>query len=173
MKIRPALIHDANEIQRIYKPYVDGSAVSFEAAVPSLGEIQSRIRDYSRWGWFVAEAGPVGLAGYAYACGHRTREAYQWACEVSVYVDSEFHRQGVARALYLRLFEELKSRGYVNAYAGITLPNEKSVRFHEAMGFRLIGVYPKIGYKAGAWRDVGWWGLVLNEYKDAPERPNL
>jgi phosphinothricin acetyltransferase len=116
----------------------------------------------------VAEGGDGRIGGYAYACKHRTREAYQWCCEVSVYVAPEFLRKGLGKTLYLSLFERLRERGYVNAYAGITLPNPQSVGFHEALGFTLIGRYPKIGYKLGEWRDVGWWGLTLQPHPKTP-----
>jgi phosphinothricin acetyltransferase len=168
MKIRDARTSDAPEILEIYRPHIEKSAVSFELTVPSIREIESRIGEYSKLGWLVAEGGDGRIGGYAYACKHRTREAYQWCCEVSVYVAPEFLRKGLGKTLYLSLFERLRERGYVNAYAGITLPNPQSVGFHEALGFTLIGRYPKIGYKLGEWRDVGWWGLTLQPHPKTP-----
>jgi phosphinothricin acetyltransferase len=91
--------------------------------------------------------------------------------DVSVYVHGEAHRTGVGRALYASLFAALELQGFYNAYAGATLPNPPSVGLHEAMGFRLVGVYQGTGYKMGAWHDVGWWHLPLRERVPDPAPP--
>jgi phosphinothricin acetyltransferase len=83
--------------------------------------------------------------------------------DVSAYVREDVHRTGVGRALYASLIAVLDLQGFYNAYAGIALPNEPSVGLHEAMGFRLVGMYRRVGYKLGAWHDVGWWGLDIRE----------
>jgi phosphinothricin acetyltransferase len=61
--------------------------------------------------------------------------------------------------------------GYVNAYAGITLPNPKSVGLHEALGFTPVGIYRNVGFKLGRWHDVGWWHLLLQSPPAAPVPP--
>ena len=71
------------------------------------------------------------------------------------------HRRGIARALYLALFDVLADAGYCNAYAAITLPNPASVAFHERLGFSAIGVFRHVGWKFGAWHDVGWYQREL------------
>jgi phosphinothricin acetyltransferase len=91
--------------------------------------------------------------------------------DVSVYVHGEAHRTGVGRALYTSLFAALELQGFYNAYAGATLPNPASVGLHEAMGFRLVGVYQGTGYKMGAWHDVGWWHLPLRQRVADPAPP--
>ena len=98
------------------------------------------------------------------------RIAYQWSTEVSVYVDPARHRGGLGRALYTALFRVLVLQGYANTYAGVTLPNAASVGLHEALGFKPVGVYRRIGWKLGAWRDVGWWQRELAGADDAPPR---
>ncbi|WP_435177238.1 GNAT family N-acetyltransferase [Halorussus sp. AFM4] len=108
------------------------------------------------------------IAGYAYAGRHRKRDGYRWSVDVSVYVAERHRRKGVARGLYQSLFEVLRLQGFHNAYAGIALPNEASVGLHESLGFEPVGVYESVGYKRGAWRDVGWWQLAL---RDRSERP--
>jgi phosphinothricin acetyltransferase len=90
---------------------------------------------------------------------------------VSVYVDAAHRRSGAGRALYDALLELLRLQGIHSACAGITLPNEASVGLHEALGFALVGVYRNIGWKAGAWRDVGWWQLELQPPEGAPAEP--
>jgi phosphinothricin acetyltransferase len=80
-------------------------------------------------------------------------------------------RRGIGSALYRRLLALLRVQGYVNAFAGIAQPNAASVALHEAMGFRLIGIHRNVGYKLGAWRDVGWWQLALYEPPRRPVEP--
>jgi phosphinothricin acetyltransferase len=82
-----------------------------------------------------------------------------------------FRGQGRGRALYAELFERLRRQGIFKAYAGILVPNPASQAFHESMGFTLVGIYKKIGYKLGAWRDVGWWQLALRPEIDFPPEP--
>ncbi|MCB9846661.1 MAG: N-acetyltransferase [Phycisphaeraceae bacterium] len=119
-----------------------------------------------RYPWLIAEesgeAGPEFL-GYAKASPWKTREAYAWTVEVGVYVVPAAHGRGVGRALYTRLFDDLRSRGYRTILAGITVPNEASVRLHEAMGMRHVGTFPRVGFKFGAWRDVGYWAMNFGE----------
>ncbi len=170
-RIRLATSADVAAILAIYAPIVRETAISFEVEVPTAAEMQQRIEVTMRTlPWLVAEAGGE-VRGYAYASKHRERAAYQWSVDVSVYVAPEARRIGIARALYEPLLGILEDLGYSSAFAGIALPNEASVRFHESMGFRPIGVYRKVGYKQGAWHDVGWWQRELRDYGLAPEPP--
>jgi phosphinothricin acetyltransferase len=120
--------------------------------------------------WLVSERDGA-LVGYAYGSVHRTRAAYRWSVDVSVYVDRSVHRAGIGRALYAELLETLTRLGYYNAFAGITLPNAASVGLHEAMGFRPVGIYRNVGHKFGRWHDVGWWQLPLREPSPDPAEP--
>ena len=134
--------------------------ISFELDPPDDAEMARRIADYgSSHGWLVAEVDGV-LAGYAYGSPHRTRAAYASSCDVAVYVDPAFARRGLGRALYAALIERLAGK-YHAAYAGIALPNDASIGLHEAMGFTSVGIYREVGWKLGAWRDVGWWQRLL------------
>ncbi|MHC5210903.1 MAG: arsinothricin resistance N-acetyltransferase ArsN1 family B [Planctomycetota bacterium] len=169
--IRCATEADGDALAAIYAPIVRESTTSFEVQPPDGAAMGARvITTQERWPWLVRED-DGHVTGYAYATGHRGREAYQWCVEVSVYVAESGRRKGTARALYGALFELLREQGYVNAYAGITLPNAPSVGVHEALGFRKVGVYPRIGFKCGAWHDVGWWELVLHEPEEPPRPP--
>ena len=169
--IRLAGDGDAAAVAAIYGPFVDGNATSFEAEPPSADEMRRRIGETTEmYPWLVCDSGGV-IAGYAYASWHRTRLAYRWSVETSVYVDPNFRRCGVARGLYTSLFAILAAQGYVNAYAGITLPNEASVGFHEALGFSPVGVYHRIGWKRGAWHDVMWLERAVQENLAPPDSP--
>lgn len=171
LEYRLATVDDAPAIAAIYAPYVRDTIVSFETAAPDAVEIAARIeRIGGQYPWLAASA-DGRLVGYAYACENRSRLAYRWSVDVAVYLDPAAQRQGVGSALYRKLFALLRAQGYVNAFAGIALPNAASVKLHEAMGFRLIGIYRNVGYKLGAWRDVGWWQLALSEPPQAPCEP--
>lgn len=162
--IRLAREGDAAALQAIYRPYVEDSAVSFELMVPSIEELVTRVsRIQSAWEWLVAEQAGRCI-GYAYASTHRERAAYRWCVEVSAYVHADFHRQGVACALYEQLFEDISTKGYCNAYAVITLPNEASIALHHRFGFEPIGVFKSVGRKFGRWHDVLWMHRRLRDH---------
>jgi L-amino acid N-acyltransferase YncA len=170
MLIRPAdPARDAGACAEIYAPFVRDSAVSFEEQAPDAAEFARRIeRTSSGYPWLVAEDPDGIVAGYAYGSAHRERAAYRWAVDVAVYVSASHRRRGVGRALYEELFERLAAQGFHVACAGIALPNDASVALHEALRFQPVGVYRRIGWKAGAWRDVGWWQRELLPTGDGP-----
>jgi L-amino acid N-acyltransferase YncA len=169
--LRMASPADADSVLAIYAPIVRETVISFETEPPASAEMRTRIESGAAlWPWLVCE-GAGELLGYAYAGTHRTRAAYRWCVETSVYVAAGARRGGVARALYRALFEILTAQGYCNAYAGITLPNAPSVALHEAVGFVRVGVYARVGYKFGAWHDVGWWARELRAHAPDPPGP--
>jgi len=169
--IRLAQPSDAAAILDIYAPYIRDTSITFETEVPSITEFGNRIKYYlEAWPWLVYEENGV-IGGYAYASRYRERLAYQWGVECSVYIHDDFQRKGIASALYKKLFTILKAQGFTTAYAVINLPNDPSVALHESMGFRYFATYEKVGYKMGKWKNVGWWQLQLNEYKNEPEPP--
>jgi L-amino acid N-acyltransferase YncA len=161
--LRSAVEADAPALLAIYRPFVESTAVSFETVTPTVAEFAVRItKVLAGWQWLVAERDGQCI-GYAYGSTHRERPAYRWSVEVTVYVHQDCHRQGVARALYRRLFEELAQRGFCNAFAGTTLPNAASVALHKGLGFEPIGTFKRVGRKFGEWHDVAWFQRVLRE----------
>jgi L-amino acid N-acyltransferase YncA len=169
--LRIARPEDAAGVLAIYAPIVQASAITFELEVPSEAAMQQRIAaTLARWPWLIGERDGE-VVGYAYATSHRERAAYQWCVEVSVYIQEHARRTGLAGRLYGALFPLLAKQGFVNAYAGITLPNAPSVALHEGLGFRKLGVYPRIGFKLGAWHDVGWWERLLQPLPAEPRAP--
>ncbi len=171
ISMRVATPNDADQVLEIYAPFCAATPVSFETDVPTVEEMRRRIvTTLEFFPWLIAEeAGSV--LGYAYASRHRERAAYRWAADVSVYVREDTRGKGVGRALYTSLFAILRLQGIYNILAGISLPNAASVALHEAMGLRLLGVYTAIGYKCGAWHDVGWWQHALRPHAGPPEDP--
>lgn len=169
--LRPVRSEDAAALLKIYAPYVEQTVISFETAIPSLADFGSRIvKITDRLPWLVAET-PAGIAGYAYATPHSERAAYQWSVDVSVYLAQNCRGKGIGRKLYQTLLPILTELGYFNAYAGIALPNPASVGLHQALGFEPVGVYRQVGYKFGAWHDVGWWQLALQPHQPEPDPP--
>jgi L-amino acid N-acyltransferase YncA len=171
--VRIARPEDAPAIQAIYAPYVAETAISFELEPPSVEDVAGRMkRAGSAFPWLVFEQRGQVL-GYAYASAHRERAAYGWSADSTVYVARGAHRRGIGRALYGRLISILGLQGFHCLFGGITLPNAGSVALHEACGFRHVGVYREVGFKLGAWHDVGWWGLHLNRPPGEPVPPRL
>jgi L-amino acid N-acyltransferase YncA len=171
--VRTASEGDAAACASIYAPYVTDTVISFETVPPSVAEMAERIAAAQRThAWLVlddADAG--GVVGYAYGGPYKSRAAYRWACEVSVYVERGRHRGGGGRLLYAALFERLAARGFRTALAGMALPNDASAGLHRALGFEPVGVYRRIGWKHGAWHDVAWMQRPLASADDPPPEP--
>jgi len=166
--IRMATPGDAGPVAEIYGPVVARTPISFEVDPPAAAEMERRIRAVLGFApWIVCEE-DGRVAGYAYASRHHERAAYRWSVDVSVYVREGSRRSGVGRALYGSLLPLLRLQGFCAAHAGITLPNEASVRIHESLGFRPVAVFPRVGFKQGAWHDVGYWQLELRERRGPP-----
>ncbi|ETA90856.1 GCN5 family acetyltransferase [Mycobacterium avium 10-5560] len=171
MTLRMATSDDAAAVAAVYLPYVRDTAISFETQQPSVEEMRSRLTTtLATLPWLVITDGPR-VKGYAYASPHRAREAYRWSVDVSLYLDASIHRQGQGRRLYTALLNLLGAQGYINAYAAITLPNAASVGLHEALAFRRVGVFPRVGFKQQRWWDVGWWHRRLADPPAVPEEP--
>lgn len=172
MKIRAARPADAAAIAAIYAPYVTGSVVSFETEAPDTAEIARRMAgDAEQYPWLVACNEDDALLGYAYATAFRTRPAYRFTVETTVYVADDAQRRGVGSALYRTLLPVLEVQGYAQAIAAITLPNHASVMLHERFGFHQVGVYEKVGFKFREWRSVGLWQRALCPLSTRPGEP--
>jgi phosphinothricin acetyltransferase len=167
-EVRDAVAADAAACAAIYAPYVRETAISFETEAPDADEVARRIADAQReHAWLVlCEDGRV--VGYAYGGPYKTRAAYRWSCEVSVYLEPGLRRTGGGRALYAALLDRLAARGLRMATAGMTLPNDASVGLHRALGFEPVGTWRRIGFKHGAWHDVLWMQRPLGPRDDAP-----
>ncbi len=167
--LRLARAEDAEYMLDIYATSIINSVISFEMMVPSVQDFGQRIENTLKTYPWIVLAINDRILGYAYAGPHRAREAYQWSVETTVYVAEEARRTGVARSLYVALLTILRLQGFCCAFAGITLPNPPSVGFHEHLGFKRLGVYEKVGYKMGAWHDVGWWSYALHDVEEPPK----
>jgi L-amino acid N-acyltransferase YncA len=166
--VRDAGPHDAEACAAIYAPYVTDSTTSFESEPPSAAEMAQRIATSQQsHAWFVLEV-DQRVVGFAYGGQFRTRAAYRWSCEVSVYLELGRRRSGAGRALYDALLARLTERGFATAFAGMTLPNDASEGLHRAMGFEPIGTFRQVGWKHGRWHDVAWVQRPLRTSADPP-----
>ena len=173
--IRAATPADAGAIAAIYAPYVLSGTVSFETEAPDARAIRNRMASSDGlYPWLVATTGPDegdGVLAYAYATKFRDRPAYRYAVETSVYVSGAAQGQGTGRLLYEALIDTLRAQGFVQALGIIALPNDASIKLHEAVGFRRAGVLREVGFKHNRWVDIGFWQCELNEAAVPPEEP--
>lgn len=175
MRIQPVKVEDAKELLSIYAPYVQNTAISFEYDVPSLDEFRDRIkRISSRYPYIKAMEDNV-ILGYAYATTFKSRQAYDWSVEVTVYVRQTERRKGIGRSLYEALEEALVRMGILNMNACIAVPKEAdvhltmdSIYFHEKMGFQPVGTFHDSGYKFNTWYDMIWMEKMIGEHTDKP-----
>jgi L-amino acid N-acyltransferase YncA len=174
MKVRAATEGDAAACAAIYAPYVTDTAITFEFEPTTTGQMAERIAAAERThAWLVLEdlEDDGGVVGFAYAGPFKSRPAYRWACETSIYLEIGRRRTGGGRALYEALFRRLAERGYRTAIAGMALPNEASEGLHRALGFEPVGTYRRIGWKHGRWHDATWMQRTLAEATDPPVEP--
>ena len=170
--IRLATTGDAPAIASIYAPYCESTVISFEETAPSAEEMARRIAAIGAMRpWIVLADNDGEVIGYAYASAHHERAAYRWSVSTAIYISRNHHRRGAGRTLYSTLFGLLRALGYRQATAGITLPNAASVGLHAAFGFAPVGVYRHIGYKMGAWHDVGWYQVEIQPGSERPADP--
>lgn len=171
MIIRDATAADAEACAAIYAPYVTETCISFELDPPDEVEMARRIASSQRMhGWLVAEQ-DGRVIGYAYGSTHSARAAYRFTADVSVYLDLDTRGSGTGRLLYDELLALLADRGIRMVCAGVTLPNERSERFHRSTGFEPVGIYRKIGWKFGAWHDVLWLQKEIGDQSDPRVEP--
>lgn len=162
---------DAEEVLTIYAYYVKNTAITFETELPSVEEFTKRISEVSKnYPWLVAlQDGKI--VAYAFAKMHRPTGAYLWSPEVTIYVANDFQGKGIGKSLYEALFAILKLQGFHSVFAGIVLPNLKSIALHQSLGFEEIGVFKNIGFKLGKWHSSQWMQKSLGQDQQVPSNP--
>jgi phosphinothricin acetyltransferase len=171
--VRPASARDAGACLAIYRPYVQNTAISWEIDVPTADEMAARIGGLrATHDWLVLERDDQ-IIGFAYGQPLKRLAAFQWSAETGIYVDVHHHRAGGGRELYTQLLRRLTERGYRQAFAGITQPNEASNGFHRSFGFKDAGLYRRVAWKHDSWHDVAWMQLDLlgTADQDGPPGP--
>ena len=177
---RTAAPADAKALLAIYTPYVEQTAITFEYDVPTLEEFKSRIQTtLQKFPYIIAEEDSK-ILGYAYASPFKERAAYGWSVETSIYVKQDERQKGIGRILYDRLEEILKKQGILNVNACIGYPQiedeyltQDSVRFHEKLGYSMVGTFHKCGYKFGRWYDMVWMEKFIGEHDTSGNQPEV
>ncbi len=180
LRVRTAEPDDAQEVLDIYRHYVENTAVTFECIAPTLDEMRGRIeKALERYPYLVAER-DGRIVGFASAGPFKTRHAYDWSVETTVYVSAAERGAGVGAALYEALEEALQQMGVLNLYACVACPDvedeyltDASFRFHERRGFSKIGEFRHCGNKFGRWYSMTWMGKTIGSHEPdpAPIRP--
>ena len=174
--IRMAEASDARELLEIYGPYVENTAISFEYEVPSVEEFSHRIEKTLKfYTYLVAETEGI-IVGYAYVSPFKEREAYAWAVETTIYIREGWKGRGCGKQLYLVLEEMLKKQNIQNLNACIAYTDEEdehltnaSMKFHQHMGYQLVGTFHKCGYKFEKWYDMIWMEKMIGEHPLKPD----
>lgn len=174
MKIENVKVEDAVELLKIYAPYVEETAISFEYEVPSPEEFSERIRNISsKYPYIKAVDEKGNILAYAYASAFKGRAAYDWSVETTIYVKKENRQAGIGRQLYRELEKLLKEMGILNMNACIAMPKgsdphltDASVRFHKKLGFQLVGTFHNSGYKFNTWYDMVWMEKMIGSHNE-------
>ena len=169
--IRIACEADVPAILSIYAPYVRETTVTFEYEVPTQEEFLNRFRTITRdFPWLVWEE-EGQILGYAYACRPFERAAYAWCAEPSIYLKPEARGRGIGRQLYQALEELLKIQGYRVLLALITGENIGSLKFHEKLGYEVVGELKESGYKFQRWLSVFWMEKIMGIVQNPSDFP--
>lgn len=161
MLIRPTQPADFPPLAALTNIYIRETSIHFGYDEVTPDELRAHWeKQHTIYPWLTAEIDGQ-FAGYAKAGVWRERAAYSKTVETGIYVTTQHQRRGIARALYLELFRELRERKFHAVVAGITLPNDPSVKLHESVGMTFAGRYPQVGWKFNQWHDVGFWHMLL------------
>ena len=173
--IRMASKSDAEEILKIYVPYITDTAITFEYEVPSVAEFANRIENTLKRYPYIVALEKERIIGYAYASAFKERAAYDWAVETTVYLQQDCRGKGIGKMLYIALEEILKRQNIINLNACIAFTSVKddhldnaSTAFHQHLGFSKVAHFTKCGYKFGTWYDMIWMEKMLSEHPTTP-----
>jgi phosphinothricin acetyltransferase len=173
--IRVATPEDAEQILKIYAPYVEKTAITFEYDVPSLLEFRGRMeRTLPRHPYIVAVNGQ-NILGYAYTGDFVGRSAYDWSVETTIYLQEDKQKIGLGKLLYQALEKISKAQNVINLNACIGYPETEdeyltgnSAEFHAHLGYSMVGKFHKCGYKFGRWYHMIWMEKMIGEHPDIP-----
>lgn len=161
--IRDCNLSDAESICKLYNYYIKNTTITFEETPLTPGDIKERIKIVTqKYPWLVYEDNEK-VIGYAYAGEFKSRCAYRFTVESSVYLDNSKHKKGIGTELYTELIKQLKQQKIHSAIGVISIPNETSIKLHEKIGFTKIGTLKEVGYKFNKWIDVEYWQLKLSD----------
>ncbi len=160
MNIRKVDLSDSAQIAEIYNYYILNTHHTFETEPLSAEEMKERIVENSENYPFLVAEFEGELQGYVYATQFKLRQAYKHSAEVSIYVRNQAKQIGIGSELYKKLLEELAETDVDAIMAGISLPNEASIKLHEKFKMEKVAHFREVGYKFDKWIDVGYWELI-------------
>lgn len=173
--VRNATMDDAERILEIYDYYVKNTAITFEYDTPSLKEFKERMKRTMQQYPYLVILKDGNIEGYAYAGAFIGRAAYDWSCEMTVYLDHNAKKCGMGRIIYEALEKALHDMGIINLYACIGYPESddeylttNSADFHTHLGFVKVGEFHKCGYKFGRWYNMIWMEKIIGEHEIPP-----
>ncbi len=171
--LRDVEISDAEQLLKIYSYYIKNTVITFEYEIPSIDEFQNRIRNTKKKYPYICIEKNHEIIGYSYAGPLKSRAAYDWSCEMTVYLDHNLEKQGYGKYIYGEMEKRLKAMGITNLYACIGYPvvedeylTRNSAQFHEHLGYKEIGHFHKCGYKFGRWYDMIWMEKIIGEHQE-------
>jgi len=175
--IRIASLDDAEKLLKIYAPYVEKTAITFEYDVPSIEEFKRRIETtLQRYPYIVIE-NENEILGYAYASAFINRSAYDWSAETTIYVKENMRKMGLGKKLYNAIENICKAQNIFNLNACIGYPEKEdkyltknSKQFHEHLGYSFVGEFHKCGYKFGKWYNMIWMEKILMDHPKTPPK---
>lgn len=177
LTFRNAVLDDAERILEIYRYYVEKTAITFEWTVPTLEEFKARMRRTMEKFPYIVALEDKKIIGYSYVGPFKEREAYGWAVETTIYLDSEKRHCGAGKKLYLAMEEILRRMHILNLNACIGYPKQddeyltkNSAQFHEHLGYTLAGKFHDCGYKFGKWYDMVWMEKMIGNHSSNPEK---
>lgn len=170
--IRDAVPADLPRLLEIYGYYTEHTAISFEWKTPSAEEFFARMeRITARYPYLVAEQNGR-VMGYAYAGPFVGRAAYDWCCELTIYLAPEARKLGMGRALYDAMEDALRRMGILDLYACIGVPevedeylNFNSAEFHAHLGFETVGTFRDCGRKFDRWYHMVWMKKTIAPHR--------
>ncbi len=162
MSIRKASTTDAPAICGIYNHYIANTAITFETEPLTIEQMETRIADISAYFPYLVYEMDGLVVGYCYANTWKSRCAYLHTLETTIYIHPDYVGRGIGRKLMHSLLEGLNDIPAHALIAGISLPNEASVKLHESVGFEKVAHFKQVGWKFDRWIDVGNWELILN-----------
>ena len=172
IEVRDATLQDAKRILEIYDYYVKNTAITFEYNTPDIREFKKRMRETMRRYPYLVILYDGEIKGFAYAGAFVGRAAYDWSCEMTIYLDCNAQKCGLGRILYEALQKSLHDMGILNLYACIAYPEQNdeyltrnSAEFHAHLGFSKIGEFHQCGYKFGRWYHMIWMEKIIADHR--------
>lgn len=161
--LRDATLDDAEQILKIYQPYIENTTVTLAIQVPSIEDYKKRIKTIIDHLAFIVAEENNKIVAYAFANHFQEkRQAYRYTCILNLFVEPSYYGTGLSQRLYEAIENKLKKNGIVQLYSNLTASNIAGYRFHQKNGYTVVGQMPKFGFKFDEWHDIIWMAKTIN-----------